>query len=64
MSDNTILEKIETIEKELMELKLLVLQNEKKKIPIKLKGVLEGVEISEDDINSSKRSLFRMSTDV
>lgn len=55
-----ILHKIETIEKEVMGLKLSVL---KKLTPAKhnvisLKGILKGVEISEKDIKSAKKSLY------
>jgi len=55
-----ILHKIETIEKEVMGLKLSVL---KKLTPTKqnivsLKGILKGVDISEEDINTAKKSLY------
>ena len=54
------LHKIESIEKEVMGLKLSVL---KKLAPssqniISLKGILKGVEISEKDIKSVKKSLY------
>ena len=55
-----ILHKIETIEKEVMGLKLSVL---KKLTPTKqnivsLRGILKNVEISEQDINTAKKSLY------
>jgi len=54
------LHKIETIEKEVMGLKLDVL---KKLTPTKqnivsLRGILKNVEISEQDINTAKKSLY------
>lgn len=54
------LHKIETIEKEVMGLKLSVL---KKLSPsgqniISLKGILKGVKITEQDINTAKKSLY------
>ena len=61
-AENTvdILHKIETIEKDVMELKLAVLKKvslSKKKI-VKLKGILKGVNITEEDIISAKKSLY------
>ena len=55
-----VLQKIENIEKEVMDLKLSVL---KKLAPtgkkaISLRGILKGVEISEVDIGSAKKSLY------
>jgi len=54
------LHKIETIEKEVMGLKLSVL---KKLTPsgqnvISLKGIFKGVEITEQDIKTAKKSLY------
>lgn len=54
------LHKIEAIEKEIMGLKLSVL---KKLTPtrqnvVSLKGILKNVEISEQDINTAKKSLY------
>jgi len=59
-SNADILNKIETIEKEVMELKLSVLNKlatSGKKI-LKLKGILKVQEISEKDITSAKKSLY------
>jgi hypothetical protein len=54
------LHKIETIEKEVMDLKLSVL---KKLAPsgqniISLKGIVKGVEITEQDITAARKSLY------
>ncbi len=54
------LQKIETIEKEVMDLKVSVL---KRLVPtdkrvISLKGVLKNVDITEEDITSVKKSLY------
>jgi hypothetical protein len=54
------LHKIEAIEKDIIELKLSVL---KKLTPsgkknVKLKGILKGVDITDEDIASAKKSLY------
>ncbi len=55
-----ILDKIESIEKEVMDLKLSIL----KKLPpadkkiISLKGALKGIDINDKDIASAKKSLY------
>jgi len=56
-----ILHKIETIEKEVMDLKLSVLNNLKLtgENVISLKGILKGININEKDISTAKRSLYR-----
>ena len=54
------LHKIETIEKDIMNLKISVLKKltpSGKKI-VKLKGILKGVSISDDDIASARKSLY------
>jgi len=54
------LRKIETIEKEIVDLKLTVL----KKLPltdkkvISLKGILKGIHVTDEDIASVKKSLY------
>jgi len=55
-----ILHKIETIEKEVMGLKLSVLKKltPTKKNIVSLKGILKGVEISEEDIKAAKKSIY------
>jgi hypothetical protein len=60
ISTTEMLHKIETIEKEVLDLKLSVLKKltpSGKKI-IKLKGILKGVDITEKDIISAKKSLY------
>ncbi|MCL5061875.1 MAG: hypothetical protein M0Z70_11455 [Nitrospiraceae bacterium] len=59
-SSTDMLHKIETIEKEIMDLKLSVLKKltpTGKKI-VSLKGILKGVDITDEDIASAKRSLY------
>ena len=54
------LHKIETIEKEIVDLKLTVLKNlapTGKKV-ISLRGILKGVDITDEDVTSSKESLY------
>jgi hypothetical protein len=55
-----ILQKIESIEKEVKDLKVSVL---KKLAPtgkkaVSLKGILKGVDVTDEDINSAKKSLY------
>jgi len=55
-----ILEKIEAIEKDVMDLKLIVL---KKLAPsgmkvISLKGILKGVQVTDKDIATARKSLY------
>ena len=55
-----ILHKIETIEKEIVDLKLTVLKKltpTGKKV-ISLKGILKGVDITDEDVTSAKKSLY------
>jgi len=55
-----ILHKIENIEKEVMDLKLSILKDlspSGKKV-ISLKGILKGVNITEQEIASAKKSLY------
>ena len=55
-----ILQKIETIEKEVMDLKVSVLKKlapTEKKV-ISLKGILKNVDITEEDITSARKSLY------
>lgn len=55
-----ILHKIETIEKEVMGLKLSVLKKltTTKQNVVSLKGIMKGVKISEKDITAAKKSLY------
>ena len=59
-STGAILHKIETIEKEVMDLKLSVLNEliPSKKKTISLKGILKNVDITEQDIDIAKKSLY------
>ena len=55
-----ILHRIETIEKEVMNLKLSVLKKltpSSKKI-VSFKGIIKGVAISDEDIEQAKKSLY------
>jgi archaellum component FlaC len=55
-----ILQKIEAIEKDVKDLKVSVLKKltpTGKKV-VSLKGILKGVEITDEDINSVKKSLY------
>ena len=54
------LHKIETIEKEIVDLKLTVLMKftpTGKKV-ISLKGILKGVDVTDEDVTSAKKSLY------
>ena len=56
-----ILQQIESIEKEVMDLKLSVLKNLTPVLSnkvISLKGILKGVDITDRDIQSAKKSLY------
>ncbi len=55
-----LLHKIDTIEKDVMDLKLSVLKKigPTGKRVISLKGILKDVEITDEDISSSKKSLY------
>ena len=54
------LQKIETIEKQVLDLKLSVLNNltPTGKNVISLKGILKGIDITEKDIATAKKSLY------
>ena len=55
-----VLHKIKTIEKEIMDLKVFILKKltpTGKKI-ISLKGILKGIDVSDEDIASAKKSLY------
>jgi hypothetical protein len=55
-----LLHKIETIEKEIADLKLTVLRKltPTGKKSISLKGILKGVDVTDEDIASAKKSLY------
>lgn len=50
--------RIERLEREIGELKLLSLRRGRPKVKVSLKGALKGVKISERDIRRAKASLF------
>ena len=55
-----LLHKIETIEKEVVDLKLTVLRKltpTGKKV-VSLKGILKGADITDEDVTSAKKSLY------
>jgi len=55
-----LLRKIETIEKEVMDLKLSVLRDltpSRKKL-ISLKGILKGIDVTDQDIARAQKSLY------
>ena len=51
--------KLNAIEKEIKNLKLLVLQHQKPKKIVSLKGLLKGVKIKDEDFSEAKKSLFK-----
>jgi hypothetical protein len=51
-------EKVNLIEKEVKELKLMVMQQNAKK-KISLKGYLKGIKVADRDIEKAKKSLFK-----
>ena len=59
-NNDDILHKIESIEKELIELKFSVLKRltPSKKNIISLKGILKGIEISAEEIEEAQKSLY------
>ncbi len=51
---------LKKIENEIKEIKILILKSQVlKKKPVKLGGMLKGVKITNDDIEESKKSLFK-----
>ena len=63
MQETIMEEKLENIESELYNLKSVIVkliqQPEPNKI-VKLKGLLKGLVVNEDDINEAKKSLFKI----
>jgi hypothetical protein len=48
------------IKKEIQNLKIMLMKTERKpKRVVKLKGMLKGMEVSEEDIQKAKKSLFK-----
>lgn len=59
-NSTSLLRKIETIEKEVMNLKLSVLRDispSRKKL-ISLKGILKGIDVTDQDIARAQKSLY------
>ena len=59
-NSTNLLRKIETIEKEVMDLKLSVLRDltpSRKKL-ISLKGILKGIDVTDQDIARAQKSLY------
>lgn len=52
--------KLNAIENEIKNLKLLVLQHQKPKKIVSLKGLLKGAKIKEVDFPEAKKSLFKI----
>ena len=52
-------EKLNFIEKEISELKLIVMQQIAPKTKVSLKGSLKGLKIEENEIEEAKKSLFK-----
>jgi acetylornithine/succinyldiaminopimelate/putrescine aminotransferase len=50
-----LLERIEAIEKELQDIKSKLISTKKKEKTIRLKGILEGIEISDKEIEDAKK---------
>lgn len=59
MSDSAILTRITQIENELAEIKSILAKNLQSQSVIQLEGLLADISVSEEDISSAKRSLFR-----
>ena len=51
--------KLDVIEKEITELKLMLMQQDAPKIKISLRGSLKGVKIDERTVEDAKKSLFK-----
>ena len=47
------------LEKEISEIKLMVMQNNAKKTKVSLRGSLKGLKVDDTNIKKAKKSLFR-----
>jgi len=56
---NQLEEKLNFIEKGIVELKLILIQQNIPKTRVSLKGLLKGLKVGDSDIEESKKSLFR-----
>lgn len=52
-------EKVNHLEKEVSELKVMVMQQTSAKKIVSLKGALKGLKVNEKDIEKAKKSLFK-----
>jgi hypothetical protein len=60
MEINELYPQLKKIEKEIKEIKILILKSKPiEKKPIKLKGLLKGVKFAEEDIEKAKKVLFK-----
>jgi hypothetical protein len=60
METNELYPQLKKIEKEIKEIKILILKSKPiEKKPIKLKGLLKGVKFAEEDIEKAKKVLFK-----
>ncbi len=60
MDANIIYPKLNAIENDIKNLKLLILQHQTTGKIVSLKGMLKGVKINEGDFSEAKKSLFRI----
>jgi len=61
MNDIEIYDKVKELEREIWKIKVALLRSgriKKSKKPISLEGIWEGVEVTEEDIERVKKSLF------
>ena len=62
ITETQIYEKLKLIEREIFKMKIALLKTGIKgkttKKPVSLEGIWEGIEITEEDIKASKKSLF------
>ncbi len=68
ITETQIYEKLKLLEREISKIKIALLKTktggEATKKPISLEGIWEGVEITEEDIKSSQKSLFPQNYDL
>jgi hypothetical protein len=66
MTDNTrtaLLTRVELLEREIEEIKRRLLASAKPE-PVSLRGIWKGINISDEDIEAAKRSIFRDLDDI
>jgi hypothetical protein len=65
--DIEIYDKVKELEREIWKIKIALLKSggiKKSKKPISLEGIWEGIEITEEDIERAKKSLFPQDYDM